>query len=174
MKIREADSNDFDELNAFYIRMNEVINVRNNDFDPDNAVFPSETMIRDAIRDGGQFVGIEDGRIVAAFIVISQYDDAYNSVNWRVDAGEDEFWVLHALRVAPEYEGRGFAKQMIAFLIDLAPKRGKKAIRLDVLEGYWVERIYTPFGFQYVETIEMVYEDIGYPRRFRMFEKEIV
>ena len=173
MQIRQAYTEDFDELRTFYIRMNEVINVRNNDYDPDNAVFPSDGMIRDAILNEGQFVGIEDGIIVAACIVNNECEDAYFSVEWNAPAGKDEFWVLHALRVAPEYEGRGFAKQLLAFVIDLAPKRGQKAIRLDVLEGYAVERLYYPFGFRYVDTVEILYEDIGYPKRFRLFEREV-
>ena len=173
MQIRQARPEDLDELRTFYIRMNEVINVRNNDFDPDNAVFPSDEMIRKAIANGEQFVGIEDGMIVAGAIVNNECDDAYFNVKWKVAAEKDEFWVLHALRVAPEYEGRGFAKQMLAFLIELAPKRGRKSIRLDVLEGYAVERLYYPFGFEYIDTVEILYADIGHPKRFRLFERKI-
>ena len=173
MFIREAIQEDFDELRTFYIRMNEVINVRNNDFNPDNAVFPSDDMIRCAIANSEQFVGIEDGIIVAACIVTCEAEESYERVKWKVDAGENEFWILHALRVLPEYEGRGFAKQMITFVIDLAPERGIKAIRLDVLDGYAVERLYYPFGFEYIDTVEILYEDIGYPKMFRMFERKI-
>lgn len=173
MQIRQARTEDFDELKTFYIRMNEVINVRNNHFDPDNAVFPSDEMIQNAIAHAEQFVGIEDGIIVAGAIVNNECEDAYYGVKWKVEAGMDEFWVLHALRVAPEYEGRGFAKQMLAYLIELAPKRGRKAIRLDVLEGYAVERLYYPFGFEYVDTVEILYDDIGYPKRFRLLERRI-
>ena len=173
MFIREAIQEDFDELRTFYIRMNEVINVRNNDFNPDNAVFPSDDMIRCAIANNEQFVGIEDGIIVAACIVTCEAEESYERVKWKVDAGENEFWILHALRVLPEYEGRGFAKQMLSFLIALAPERGQKSIRLDVLEGYSVERLYRHFDFKYVDTVEITYEDIGYPKPFRLLERVI-
>lgn len=174
MQIREANTKDFTELKTFFMRMNEVINTRNNDFNPDNPVFPSDDMIRQAISQGELFIGTEDGIIAAACIINNEGEDAYSQAKWNVSAKEDEVWILHALRVAPEYEGRGFAKQMLSFLIDLAPKRGQKAIRLDVLEGYAVERLYYPFGFQYIDTVEIFYEDIGYPQRFRLFEKAIV
>ena len=52
MQIRKAQPGDFDELRVFYIRMNEVINVRNNDFDPGNAVYPPDDMIQSAIANG--------------------------------------------------------------------------------------------------------------------------
>lgn len=173
MQIRQAVMNDLDELIPFYVRMNEVINVRNNDFDPDNEVFPSAEMVKDAIADAQQFIGIEDGIIVAGAIVNHDCKEEYETVRWQVDAKRDERWILHALRVAPEYEGRGFAKQMLSFLIALAPERGQKAIRLDVLEGYSVERLYQHFDFRYVDTVEMTYEDIGYPKRFRLLERVI-
>lgn len=95
------------------------------------------------------------------------------TIRWQVIARPDEVWVLHALRVLPEYEGRGFAKALIAFLITLAAERGKKAIRLDVLEGYGVDRLYRHFDFQEMDTVEIFYEDIGHPERFRLFERAI-
>lgn len=173
MKIREAQIEDFGELRAFYVRLNEVINIRNNNLNPDNPAYPSDELIRNAISKGEQLVGMEDGRIVAACIVNNECQKAYLGAKWKVSAGEDEFWVLHALRIAPEYEGRGFAKQMLSFIIDRAKERGIKAIRLDILEDYPVQRLYYQFGFEYVETVELLYEDIGYPKRFKLLEKEI-
>ncbi len=173
MIIQEATLVQEQELNQFYIRMNEVINRRTNQYNPDNAVFPSAEMIHGAIVNHQQFVGLEDGKIVIASIVNHDCAAGYNDIHWQVEAGAEEFWVLHALRVLPEQEGKGFAKQMLKFLIDLAPKRGIKAIRLDVLEGYNVDGLYRAMGFSYVDTIEIFYEDIGYPARFRLLEKVV-
>lgn len=171
MQIRYATEEDLEELMPFYVRMNEVINKRSNKYNPDNESFPSLKMVTDAIADQSQFIGIEDGKIVIATIMNHQCPDAYMDVQWQVELGRDEFWVLHALRVAPEYEGRGFAKQMINHIVNVALERFQKAIRLDVLEGYEVEAMYHRFGFKYIDTIEILYEDIGYPTRFRLLEK---
>ena len=90
----------------------------------------------------------------------------------QVEASKEEFTVLHALRVLPEYGGRGYAKQMLRFLLDHAKESGQKAIRLDVLEGYEGPlKMYTGFGFQYIDTMEIFYEDIGKPVRFKLLEK---
>lgn len=130
--------------------------------------------------------GVEDGILNLPFkalyedkeYVVSQvsdhaFADDYMTAHWQVEAERNEFWVLHALRVAPEYEGRGFAKQMLKYIIEIAPSREQKAIRLDVLEGYEVESLYHRLGFQYIDTIDIFYEDIGFPRRFRVLEKVI-
>lgn len=171
MQIRYATTEDTKELNLFYTRMNEIINTRTNKYNPENEVFPSVTMVKNSIENKEQFVGVEDGQIVAACIMNHQCDDAYMNVKWQIELDKNEFWVLHALRVAPEYEGRGFAKQMIGYVISIAEQKNLKAIRLDVLDGYSVDKIYTQFGFEHIDTISIFYEDIGYSTRFRLFEK---
>lgn len=56
-------------------------------------------MIKDAIKERNQFIGIEDGRIVAAYIMNHDRDEAYHAVKWLIDANDNETVVLHALRV---------------------------------------------------------------------------
>ena len=173
MLLREASFRDMEELMAFYTVTNEVINVRNDQYDPENEIFPSEEMVSSAVGRREQIVGIEDGRIVLALIANGECDDSYHTVRWNTEAGPGEFWVIHALRVLPEYEGRGFAKQALAHLIGRAPQCGIKAIRLDVLEGYGVAELYRHFGFRYVDTVEIFYADIGHPEKFRLLERVI-
>ena len=65
-------------------------------------------MIKDVMKERNQFIGIEDGRIVAAYIMNHDRDEAYHAVKWLIDANDNETVVLHALRVLPEYGGRGY------------------------------------------------------------------
>ena len=64
-----------------------------------------------------QFIGIEDGRIVAAYIMNHDRDEAYHAVKWLIYANDNETVVLHALRVLPEYGGRGYSKQQLGVLL---------------------------------------------------------
>lgn len=173
MFLRRADFHDIEELTELYTITNEVINVRNNDFDPDNEAWPSVEMIKDAVEGQEQIVGIEDDRIVLAVIVNNRCDDAYYSVKWMIDVEDDKFQVVHALRVLPEYEGRGFAKQALSFIIEEAAKSGVRTIRLDVLDGYGVEKLYEDLDFVFVDKVDIFYEDIGYPKKFKLFERVI-
>lgn len=173
MILREANKNDLPELMAFYLRMNQVINERFHDYVPENEPFPPKEMVVSAIEEKEQIIGVEDGKIILGVIVNQDDPEAYGGTHWQVEAKKGEFWTLHALRVAPEYEGRGCAKAALAHVIDLAAKRGKKAIRLDVMEGYWVRRLYESFGFRYIRTVEILYADIGHPEHFDLLEKVI-
>ena len=173
MQIREATNGDFDELMRLYTVTNQVVNERNGGFHPENEIFPSREMVYDAINKREQLIGVEDGKIAIAAIINNICDDSYNTVKWKVDAAPDEFWVIHALRVMPEYEGRGFAKQLLAHIIGIAPERGIKSLRLDILVDYGVENLYRKFGFEYIDTVEIFYEDIGQPEKFKLLEKVI-
>ncbi|MDY5286359.1 MAG: GNAT family N-acetyltransferase, partial [Lentihominibacter sp.] len=69
MIIRYAEEKNFIELRQFYDVMCKVLSGK--DFLPegDKGGFPPDEMIKDAIKERNQFIGIEDGRIVAAYIM---------------------------------------------------------------------------------------------------------
>ena len=128
-------------------------------------------MVKNAIAEKDQFIGIEDGQIVAAYIMNHDCDEAYHTVRWLTDAEDKEMVVLHALRVLPEYGGRGYSKQLVQHAIDTARERGLKSIRLDCIEGNDIpQKMYMSFGFAYVDTVEITYVDIGIPMKFLLYE----
>ncbi len=52
---------------------------------------------------------------------------------------------------------------MVKKAMDIARDNQQKAIRLDVLGGNVpAERLYTQMGFQYMDTLQMYYEDTGW------------
>ncbi|MBD8995172.1 MAG: GNAT family N-acetyltransferase [Clostridiales bacterium] len=137
----------------------------------DKGGFPSDEMVKNAIAEKDQFIGIEVGQIVAAYIMNHDCDEAYHTVRWLTDAEDKEMVVLHALRVLPEYGGRGYSKQLVQHAIDTARERGLKSIRLDCIEGNDIpQKMYMSFGFAYVDTVEITYVDIGIPRKFLLYE----
>mgnify|MGYP000012427041 FL=1 len=98
-------------------------------------------------------------------------DEAYHAVKWLIDANDNETVVLHALRVLPEYGGRGYSKQLVQHAIDTARERNIKSIRLDCIEGNDIpQKMYMSFGFKYVDKVEITYVDIGVPREFLLYE----
>ena len=124
MELREAAWSDLDELMAFYQEMSRVLDKK--DFLPqgNRGGFPAREMVREAIGAHGQFVGVEDGRIVAAYLLNHRCDSAYRTVTWGVDAPPEEVLILHALRVLPQYGGRGYARRLVEHAIQTARARG--------------------------------------------------
>ena len=171
MEIRTAYKEDFSELLSFYNRRCNVLGEQ--DFLPegDKGGFPSEEMIRESIVAKAQFVGIEDEKIIAAYIIDHNCDPAYHSVQWQINAKTEEVMILHALRVLPEYSRRGYSKQLVRHAIQISKEMGQKAIRLDCIEGNDIpQKMYQSLGFQYIDSVRITYPDIGTPRKFLLYE----
>ena len=87
----------------------------------------------------------------------------YAKAQWSIYAEPEEVAIIHILCVHPRHAGCGYAKQLLDWAISHAKRQGKKAIRLDVLQGNLpAERLYRGKGFQYIDTIRMFYEDTGW------------
>lgn len=137
----------------------------------DKGGYPSEEMIREAIEMKAQFVGIEDDKIVAAYIIDHNCDPAYHSVKWQINAKAEEVMILHALRVLPEYGMRGYSRQLVRHAVHDSKEMGQKAIRLDCIEGNDIpQKMYRSLGFQYIDSVSITYPDIGTPKTFLLYE----
>ena len=133
--------------------------------------FPSAEMVEKAIVEHNQFIGVEDGRIMATYILDGNCDEAYLTAPWKSDAAEGEYVVMHALRVSPEYSRRSYGKMLTKHAIEQARKNNYKAIRLDVIVGNTIpEKMFKGFGFSFVDTVEKCYEDIGQTIKFSLME----
>lgn len=174
MLIREARIEELDKVMAFYEMMCRELASR--DFLPNGnkGGFPSVKMVTEAIKNSCLYVGEENGEIAAAYIMNNECDPAYDAVPWRVEADKKHAAILHALRVAPNYGGRGYAGRLVEHAAEAARAKGRKAIRLDCLvENTIAHKLYLSHGFQTVGETEMYYEDIGERRKFLMFERVI-
>lgn len=171
MIISEARREQLEALMVFYEEMCRVLDEKA--FLPNGNLggFPSRAMVETAIKDRTQFVGTEDGRIIAAYIMNHECDEAYSQVKWNSAAAPEETVILHALRVHPQFGGQGRSKRLVEHAIATARQWKQKAIRLDCIVGNDIPmRMYESFGFRRVDTVEICYEDIGVPMRFVLFE----
>ena len=102
----------------------------------------------------------------------NESDPAYDAVPWKAEADKAHASILHALRVAPKYGGRGYAGRLVEHAAETARAREQRAIRLDCLvENTIAHKLYLSHSFQIVGETEMYYEDIGERRKFLMFER---
>ncbi len=170
MKIGYGAPERTEEIMAFYDHMCVVLNDAAFLPNGNKGGFPPRAMVEDAVAKQEILIGEEDGRIVAAVIANADREPAYDTTHWQIEAAESEFWVIHALRVLPEYSGRGYARRMVERTIEMARARGKKALRLDCIVGNEVpERMYQSIGFVCVDTVKITYADIG-TSDFHMYE----
>ena len=170
MTITKAKPNQAETVRAFYHSMIDAMAGSTVYVGWKKDIYPAPEFLEDSIRRGELYTVLEEDQIVGAMVFNHEYNEGYRNFQWRTEADDSEIMVIHALGVHPNYAGKGYAKAMVQRAIDLARANGMKAIRLDVLEGNIpAENLYIGFGFQYMATLKMYYEDTGWTN-YKLYE----
>ena len=174
MEIIKAQPEDFPRIRAFYHSI--IDDMKGAQYHPgwQKDIYPDPDDLKNEIEEGCLYFGTVGGELAASMAVDHRFqDDAYAKADWQVDASPDEILVIHMLGVGKRHAGRGLAKEMVRFVIDMASGSGMKAVRLDVLKGNLpAEMLYLGMGFSYSNTVPMFYPDTGW-MEFKLFEYEV-
>ena len=174
MQITKAMPEEYPEVRSFYHSLIDAL--AGAQYHPmwQKDIYPAPEDLRSAIEKETLYIERCGERIAGAMVVNQNYNEAYQYANWPYEVEEGEYLVIHMLGVHSDFAGRGFAKQLVRFAIDIASETEKKAVRLDVLKGNIpANRLYESFGFSYVETIPMFYEDTG-RMEFDLYELDLI
>lgn len=170
MDIVKANGNQYEAVRSFYHSLIDGTQGSPYDIGWKKDIYPSPEYLQESIARGELFVGLENGEIAAAMILNHQCNEGYKKSHWHTQAAEEEVTVIHALGVHPVYSGKGYAKAMVKKAIEAAADQHQKAVRLDVLGGNVpAEKLYTKMGFQYMDTLQMYYEDTGWTK-YELYE----
>lgn len=162
LEIQTENEEEFEKVRQFYHRLIDWMEFEKYRPGWKKGVYPSDEYLSGALRRHELQTGILDGRCAAAMIVNHECNEGYQQIHWPVTAETSEVTVIHALGVLPSFHGKGIAGAMVNHVIRLARSNRQKAVRLDVLKGNLpAEKLYTKIGFQYIDTVQMFYEDTG-------------
>ena len=163
MLITKASVEQFQAVKDFYYSVIDGIGNADDSVAWQKDVYPAPDFLKESIRHGELYIAVEDGKIIGAMVLNHQCNEEYNKVQWPTNAENTEVTVVHALAVLPTHTRRGYAKQMVHFVIDHARTSRQKAVRLDVLKrNIAAVKLYSGMGFRYIDTLPMFYEDIGW------------
>ncbi|MDI9498644.1 MAG: GNAT family N-acetyltransferase [Bacillota bacterium] len=162
-EFRAARSSDLEALVAFYDDIIDWLDATTNYPRWIRGVYPAADFLSAAIRAGELFLLEENGRILAAGGLNHKVPPGYEQADWGVAAGPDEICAIHAFGTHPKAMGRGIGSRLIAELVELARRRGMRAIRLDVIAGNEPARaFYRRAGFAERAHASLYYEDTGW------------
>ena len=162
MKWAKATQQDFERITQFY---RDVISRTE-----DMAVFarweygkhPTDERIRDYIRSGAMYCSEKDGSILSAAAVTTQAED-YHGAAWSLPLEDDAVLVVHLLAVAPQWQGKGIARDTMGRIIGLGRTTGKQAVRLDALAcNTPAQRLYESLGFQKRDQRRWYADNVGW------------
>lgn len=172
LRIRKANPSDYINVRDFYYELTDAMEKTKYKPGWQKDIYPTQSFLISSIEKNELYVGEKEERLVACMIINHAYNEGYKEVCWATDAVDGEFLVIHALGVAFEFSGQGIARKMAQYAVDYGRSMHMKSIRLDVLDGNIpAERAYVGIGFQYVDTLQMYYEDTG-RTSYKLFELE--
>lgn len=124
---------------------------------------PSDEMITEYIKEGAMYYWEKDGDIVAAAAVIPYQPADYHDASWQIKLEDDEVSSVHILGVDPRFQNQGIATSAMRDVIEHAKATGKKAVRLDVIEGNTPAfKLYESLGFHMCDVQNWYVANLGY------------
>lgn len=125
-------------------------------------IYPAESDLKEAIEKEQALIGLKDGKIAAAGLLMVGNDPLYSKFDWPTKADDDEIAVIHLYSLHPAFRRQGLSASLLLFAEDRAKSLGCKVIRLDSMAGNRpARRLYEKNGFSFVQQANVHYDDIG-------------
>lgn len=109
--------------------------------------YPTEAIYRLDISRGSQFVYLEKEEVVGIVSFDTHHHEYFDKIEWE-KSNKTSFYV-HRLAVAPQYQGKGIAKELMQFSELNAKSNNIDSIRLGAFKGYvQVVKFYEKLGYE--------------------------
>ena len=94
--------------------------------------YPHRNDLQKDIEDNCAYGYFEKEELVGYAVFNQLFDVEYNAIEWLNTS--DSFMVMHRLCVSPKYQGKGIAKQFVAFGEELCITQNIKSLRFDAFK----------------------------------------
>lgn len=169
--IELGNEKDIDELEKLYNDLNDYLAAGINYPGWLKGVYPIREDAVKGIKEGYLYVARYDNEIIGSIILNHEPEDAYNKVNWEIEADYSDIVVIHTLVVHPKYMKSGIGQKLMEFATSHGNESRAKAIRLDVYEkNVPAITLYEKFGYRYIDTVDLGYGEYGLDW-FKLYEK---
>lgn len=150
MEIRKSLRSEIEDIGAFYDAVVAYLDEHINYPKWIYKVYPSSDFAREMTEEGSQYVCLDDGKIVAAFVLNLDPQGSYQKAVWKRDLPDGSYLVMHAVAVDQDLSRRGIGSEIIRFCRKKAEEEGYEALRVDVVpENTPARSLYEKNGFEY-------------------------
>lgn len=112
-----------------------------------NEHYPSKQVFEKDIERSELYVLEIDNRLIGTIVISIHRDDVYAQVDW-LTLDKDNIYI-HRLAVHPDFQGKGFAQQLMDFAENYAREKGCLSVRLDTFsQNPRNQRFYAARGYQ--------------------------
>ena len=108
--------------------------------------YPNEEFLQKSLDAGTLYVAHEDGKLLCAVTIDTNFDPEYADVNWLFGTKPGAF---HRLAIAPDQQGKGLGKKIIADVCDILCSQGCDTLRIDTYaNNEKAQRLYGAIGMR--------------------------
>lgn len=159
----KAGQKDIPEICGIYDRVHDSEEQGKASIGWNRDIYPTRETAEEAVKAGEMYVAIESGKIVAAArINKEQVHPAYDEIDWKYSAEDDEVMVIHTLVVDPEAGRKGIGRAFVEFYEKLAADEGCSVLRLDTNEkNERARNMYRSMGYEEAGITPCVFNGIS-------------
>lgn len=107
-----------------------IIKMDNNNINQWDDVYPNKKVIENDIQSKCLYKYIIGTDIAGIVVLNNQGSPEYNEIDWTDKT--DNYLVIHRLTIHSKYQGKGISKELLEYCENIAKKKKKSSIRLDV------------------------------------------
>jgi ribosomal protein S18 acetylase RimI-like enzyme len=112
-----------------------------------NEYYPSHTAFEIDAKRNELYVFCVDEQLIGSITISTKMDEEYIPIEWLTKNGHNIY--IHRLCVHPDFQGQGYAQQLMAFAENFAKNNGYLSVRLDTFsQNKRNQRFYETRGYQ--------------------------
>ena len=162
MKIRKANIKDIPAIANIYDEICDAQDEGKLAVSWVRGVYPTEDTAMVALKRNELFVIEEDGKIIGTGIINKKQMDAYNSVDWKFPAKDQEVMVLHTLAISPKVGRKGYGSAFVRYYEEYARENGCYYLRMDTNAINKTARaLYKKLGYEEIGTVPCDFNGIA-------------
>ncbi|MBE5809825.1 MAG: GNAT family N-acetyltransferase [Clostridiales bacterium] len=143
--LTKATQTDFTPICALYQSVCAVMNAAGND-QWVWGEYPNEDFLQKSLDAGTLYIAKEDGALLCAVTVDTHFDPEYETVNWLFGTKPGAF---HRLAIAPEHQGKGLGRKIIADVCEILLGMGCNTLRIDTYSNNEsAQKLYAAIGMR--------------------------
>ena len=112
-----------------------------------NQDYPSRRAFEKDIERAELYLLEIDNRSIGTVVISTYMDEEYSQIDWLTPDSKNIY--IHRLAVHPDFQGMGFAQQLMDFAEAYAQEKGYESVRLDTFsQNHRNQRFYEARGYQ--------------------------
>ena len=122
--------------------------------------YPNETFLQRSLDAGTLYVAREGDALLCAVTIDTNFDPEYAGVNWLFGVKPGAF---HRLAIAPQQQGKGLGKKIIADVCDILRSHGCDTLRIDTYApNANAQKLYTAIGMRKAGEVKFFHRELPF------------